>query len=223
MFGIGNNFADVVPTAATIRTTGLSSAMALTFLAWDIFTSFSDEVQLIWQASNGWFRWLYAFIRYVPLLTEIGRCAGGTLTEAVLMEFIIVAVEVVLLIRVYALYGRSKRVLLALLTGLAGSVCVTVFGMYFAANGFVYDGQCLVAASTRIVLIVWLSPVAFELVLLGLSLFKFGESRRQGLGKRPILDTLIRDGTWAFLSSLVVMVINAASYTIYSNELSSIF
>ncbi|KAI0674464.1 hypothetical protein C8Q78DRAFT_1076102 [Trametes maxima] len=262
MFGIGNNFADVVPTAATIQMTGLSSAMALTFLAWDILTSFSDEVRFIWQTPNGWVRWLYAFVRYVPMLTEMwvapssrasmrepiqdddsvlfavfskpttsGSCAAGTLAEAVLMEFIIVAVELVLLIRVtdrrrrpvYALYGRSRKVLLVLLAGFTSSICVTAFGMYYAADGFTNDGQCLVTASPRIVLLVWLSPVAFELVLFGLTLFKFGESRRQRLGKRPILDTLIRDGTWAFLCSLVVMTLNALGYTIYSNTLSSIF
>lgn len=77
--------------------------------------------------------------------------------------------------------------------------------------------------------------------MFALTMLKFRQSRREGL-RRPILNTMVRDGTWAFILSLgeppgitmflgacaltgraVVMVLNAVIYTVFSETLSGIF
>ncbi|TBU61169.1 hypothetical protein BD310DRAFT_921648 [Dichomitus squalens] len=62
-------------------------------------------------------------------------------------------------------------------------------------------------------LVVWLSPTVFEAVLFAMTIAKFKQSRGEGLGRRPILDTIVRDGTWAFLVGIAVMVLNTLVYT----------
>lgn len=46
-----------------------------------------------------------------------------------------------------------------------------------------------------------LSPIAFDAFMFVFTVLKFWQSRREGLS-RPILDTMVRDGTWAFILSL---------------------
>ncbi|KAI0659270.1 hypothetical protein C8Q70DRAFT_130608 [Cubamyces menziesii] len=219
---------------------GLSSAAAMTFSVWDILLSFSDEIQLIWQPTNGWLRWLYAFIRYFPLIGEaalytyfdnpvrpheftVYECDASTLAESILLECVTIAVETVLLMRVHALYSRSRLVLLGLLAGLAATVCATFCGMWFAMGGFIYDAECFASSSPKLMPLVWLSPVAFEAALFIMTLVKFQESRRFGLGRRPILDTIMRDGTWGFFVALLVMSLNAVVYTLHAETLSGVF
>lgn len=86
-----------------------------------------------------------------------------------------------------------------------------------------------------------LSPVAFDAFMFALTMLKFRQSRREEL-RRPILNTMVRDGTWAFILTLgespaitmflgahaltgraVVMVLNAVIYTVFSETLSGIF
>ena len=126
---------------------------------------------------------------------------------------------------VHALYSRSRLVLLGLLAGLAAAVCATFCGMWFAMGDFIYDAECFASSSPKLMPLVWsvaalhvferrdslgagnmcndrLSPVAFEAALFIMTLVKFQESRRFGLGRRPILDTIMRDGTWGFVVAL---------------------
>ncbi|TBU61168.1 hypothetical protein BD310DRAFT_921640, partial [Dichomitus squalens] len=88
---------------------------------------------------NGWFRWLYIFIRYFPLAVEATLtglfahtglqthrpwriCDIEVTVEGVLLELVILSVQVILLVRVYILYNRRKVVLVVLLALLAASV-----------------------------------------------------------------------------------------------------
>ena len=118
---------------------------------------------------------------------------------------------------VYVLYDRRLGVLVLLLALLAASVGAMTVGMSMASERFGYDGSCLVTAGTNLMLVVWyvnwvqcsetrvdaeprrLSPMAFETVLFAMTVAKFKQSRGEGLGRRPILDTMVQDGTWAFL------------------------
>ncbi|KAI0674431.1 hypothetical protein C8Q78DRAFT_1076073 [Trametes maxima] len=198
-------------------------------MAWDVLISFSEEVEFVWQKPNGWLRWLYVFLRYVLLLVAIAlfgyfsvpgrkpstnvQCNFNTLVEAIALASAVIAVQIVLIVRVYALYNRSRTLLLSLMVGCAASLCASILGSYFASSKFRYDGQCLLTSAPPTMLLAWLSPTALEFALFVLTLVKFRESRREGLGKLPILETMVRDGTWAFLLAFIVMTFNALIYT----------
>ncbi|KAI0367237.1 hypothetical protein BV20DRAFT_1055033 [Pilatotrama ljubarskyi] len=215
----------------------------MTFLTWDFVISFPEEVQYVWQQPNGWIRWLYAYIRYMPLFAEVGtfayfaveaktgpadftggQCNANTVAASAILHSVIIGVEIVLLVRVHALYNRSRSVTFALVAGFAASLCASLLGIYFALRQLRYDGRCLVSSAPRIMLLAWLSPVMFETFLFMLTMAKFRESRLEGTGgKRPILNTIVRDGTWGFFLALVVMVLNAVIYTRDSDMLSGRF
>ncbi|KAH9896981.1 hypothetical protein C8Q73DRAFT_436462 [Cubamyces lactineus] len=186
---------------------------------------------------------LYAYLtdsnRELRLTVE--QCAMSDLVEAIVLGSVIVIVEVVLLIRgesprwvqhiryslrsttVYALYERSRPVLLGLLGGFATHICVTACGVLYTMKEFDYNIECLSSTAPRIVLLMWLSPMAFETALFVMTVIKFWENRRCPLRKRPILYTIIRDGTWAFALTLLILGLNAIAYTVHPEKLTGIF
>ncbi|RDX54643.1 hypothetical protein OH76DRAFT_1469309 [Lentinus brumalis] len=232
-----------VTAAMDIRQSASWVVAAVAWLSWDWVISMGDEMQLIWRRSNGWFRWLYVFIRYVPLLGEIAlfawlyvvepktavTCDKMALVEGLLVGCVIVGEEVVLLVRgsrsphvgmdvesadlrvwvVHILFNKRRAVLRALLGLFMACTLATLIGMYFTAIQVKYDDLCLITSGTYAMLLVWLTPVFFETVLFAMTMWKFWQSRREGLGKRPILDALVWNGTWAYAVTLVNMVLDA--------------
>ncbi|KAI0777291.1 hypothetical protein BD413DRAFT_174963 [Trametes elegans] len=235
--------AKMVRDAALDRASANSFLSAITFLVWDLLLSFSDEVDLIWQKPNGWFRWLYIYIRYVPLISEAAMftcftvfkteavdfasdvCNTETVVTAVLFECLLVAVEIVLAVRVYVLYDRSRRILLVLLCGLLVSGCLSLVGIYLVSDGFTFSGQCLIYSYPRKMLLVCLPPAAYESALFILTTVKFRKCQQEKLGRRPILQRITHDGIWAFALAQVVMVFNVVIYNsdLSANALTSTF
>ncbi len=127
---------------------------------------------------------------------------------------------------VHILFNRRRAVLRALLGLFTACTLATLIGMYFTAVQVEYDDLCLITSGTYAMLLVWcvrsargdrasgiltdpnrrnahrLTPVAFETVLFAMTMWKFWQSRREGLGKRPTLDALVWNGTWAYAVTL---------------------
>ncbi|KAI0674463.1 hypothetical protein C8Q78DRAFT_596346 [Trametes maxima] len=231
------DFDDVVRGVIMQRATDYTCLASITFMMWDILISLPSEITLVWQKPKGWLRFLYVFIRYVPLLSAItsfiyfsfpGRgkstneqCQVNSIVEEVVLACVVVTVHVILIplikwhVPVYALYNRSRILLRVLAVGCAITLCASLLGEYFASSSYKYGGTCLLVSAPRTMLpgLAWLSPATFDLILFILTLIKFYESRREGLSRLPILDTIMRDGTWAFLLSFVVMILNTLVYT----------
>ncbi|KAL1943888.1 hypothetical protein VTO73DRAFT_3706 [Trametes versicolor] len=101
---------------ATDYYTGYSSAAALAFLAWDVCVFFPKEAHLRGELV------LFAYFVFPYHMSVTGGkpCWANTTASAIILEGTSLAVEVVLLVRVHALYNRS-RVVLFTLAGLAAS------------------------------------------------------------------------------------------------------
>ncbi|KAI0336832.1 hypothetical protein GY45DRAFT_1315510 [Cubamyces sp. BRFM 1775] len=173
---MGEAAADLVDYCIAVQAdqiTGFWSIAAVAFATWDLLLTLSDEVELIWRIPGILLKSLYVCIRYVPLFGGIAlftyysdsdrelrltitECAFSTLAEAIFLGCVIVIVEVILLIRVHALYNRSRPVLLGLLGGFAMNICATAFGVLYSMKGFDYKVECLSSTPPRIILLVWL-------------------------------------------------------------------
>ncbi|KAI0646457.1 hypothetical protein C8Q79DRAFT_962741 [Trametes meyenii] len=224
-------FDDVVSGVMMQRATDYACVASITFMMWDILISLPSEIALVWQKPNGWLRYLYVFIRYIPPVSAItsfvyfsfpGRrgstdeqCKVNSIIEEVVLACVVVTVHVILIVRVYALYNRSRILLQVLGVGCAVTLCVSLLGEYFASSSYKYGRMCLLVSAPHTMLpgLAWLSPATFDLILFTLTLIKFYESRREGLSRLPILDTIMRDGTWAFLLSFVVMMLNTLVFS----------
>ncbi|KAI0945388.1 hypothetical protein AcW1_001623 [Taiwanofungus camphoratus] len=205
-----------------VEATGYASVAALTSIIWDLVVHFTDEVKYVWRGRNGWFRWLYCFIPSVYLLWQKPRflpsspkgglvrtffsmatCSLSETIESVLLESVIIAVEVVLILRVYILCDRSKLFLIIILVLLFVSIATAIAASWITSSNKKYDGLCLAVAIPGTLVAVWLAPIVFETFLFAITLVKCIENLRGvGFKAQPILYVFIRDGTWAYLLAL---------------------
>ncbi|THG93229.1 hypothetical protein EW145_g8429, partial [Phellinidium pouzarii] len=206
----------LVRDAATVNRSGVAATACLIY---DIIITLDQEMEYIWKyvraRMNVWrvtkraralFRsaWtppkmLYIFSRYFTLIVQLVNMAG---------QMVIMGVEVLLMLRVYALYKRDKRILavlvltyaaevttLTVILGLALSKIVSVAPLHslFPAD-FPLSG-CFPTVVPRFFDSYWIPSLIFESVLFLLMAVNVVRYNRAHTSSMPLLTLLFRDGT----------------------------
>ncbi|OBZ77852.1 hypothetical protein A0H81_02424 [Grifola frondosa] len=195
---------------AAARDDSYAGVAALTFLTWDVLIHLADEVKYIWHGRNGWMKWIYLFIRHMPIFAQGSTgvhfnstgCRDWIIYQAAVMEAITLAVEIVLIIRVYALYNRNKLVLTIILLLFVMEVTT------MRCTDYIYG------------LLAMLSGL--ETILFVLTLIKFFQVAHRRIGEQTLLNTFVRDGTWAFAIIFLIMLLNTLMYQLSHTPLAGI-
>ncbi|KAG6910007.1 hypothetical protein DXG01_014008 [Tephrocybe rancida] len=129
-----------------------------------------------------------------------------------------VIVGILLIMRTYALYDRSLRVLLFICScGLA----VIIFGTWSVASGhgtkaidsYTLQAGCIppvsVVDATRLAK-AWIGTLMFDILIFGMTMFK--SWRRGHRGDRSLLYILNRDGALYFGTMAAVVLVNIISF-----------
>ncbi|KAI8992783.1 hypothetical protein BD414DRAFT_535364 [Trametes punicea] len=221
------------------RDLSYSEVASVTILTWDVIITFSQEVELIWKRAWTPAKFMYFIARYVPWLVQLAllainvngstgleftfvQCAAWQVVQGTLLQVIVTTVDVILITRVYALYGRSRA-----LVGFLGPLFIAelTFLCYVLAvvtPRLEYDDECYVTSSPAIFQYYWIVSLVFETLLFVLTLYKFFEAVQQGWGKGPIMQQFVADGTWAYTLIFVVMLINMMLYKYVRSTLTGI-
>ncbi|KAH8107373.1 hypothetical protein DFH11DRAFT_1711662, partial [Phellopilus nigrolimitatus] len=226
---------DDVYVAWAAQCVNLSSMAALAFIVWDVLTTLDEEAECIWRKPFTWSKALFVFIRYFAIATQIAlifvatgiefssaACYAWYIFQAVAMQVFISSVEIVLMLRVHALYGHNiyvKKVTLALFAVEVGVMAVC---LYATVHGLQFDDLCIVTHSPMAILGYGVAAIAFETVLFLLTLAKFVQALHAGWAHTQIMQLLIRDGTWAFGAIFATMTVNAVAYCVINGPLSGV-
>ncbi|KAF8578430.1 hypothetical protein K439DRAFT_484934 [Ramaria rubella] len=120
-----------VPVVSESVTT-YNTVAASMFTFWDYLLTFGDEVDLIWRSQFSWINFLFFVIRYLTFAIRIAhlvfctnafgmiKVTASTCTiwrwfQVLSGQFLFCAVELLLISRVVAFYGRKKPLLAALI------------------------------------------------------------------------------------------------------------
>ncbi|KAL0955992.1 hypothetical protein HGRIS_002169 [Hohenbuehelia grisea] len=227
--------ADPIPTpveaAAGAQAVNRSSVAALCFLVWDICITMQDEVQLMWFKPLSLTKILYFYVRYVPMLVQASLLVVGTelspqfnftfhdcfiwqVFQGVASVTIIAAVDFILILRVYALYHARPnfRIVVGILF-IVELVCMVV-GLVLALPGVRYDDICAVTGVPSSLLVYAFGSILFQIFLFGLTAYQFFVAVRSGWGNVPLIELLMRDGTWAFGLLFAVVVAESCLYAL---------
>ncbi|KAJ7577254.1 hypothetical protein C8J56DRAFT_971436 [Mycena floridula] len=192
-----------------------SSVSALALLLYDILLSSDEEVQLIWPKPLSLTKLLYFFVRYCPLLVQISVLFVGTdlspqfhftphdcyiwqAYQGAANLCIAIAVDYILILRVFALYLDNTVIRWVIGISWFGELFAMALGLGLAVPKITYDDICLTNYIPETIGIYGGAAVAFQSLLFGLTLYKFWRGIRQGLGRSDVVSLLMRDGTWAF-------------------------
>ncbi|KAI0272849.1 hypothetical protein BGY98DRAFT_152955 [Russula aff. rugulosa BPL654] len=199
---------------------------AAVMLYYDYFLTLPREIQFLWPPHNkqGWFTLTCLLNRYIPMIgvmpvaisyffpvnPSVRPCAGLHAYREWFMVSVQAHAGVICLLRVYALYGRSRRILVLLIFFAMGSF-VTAFVSLFldrkagdetipVISPFGGCAQYTPMTGGRFSAIAWAGGFAGDTAIFFLTLYK---AFTIGRGVK-LLDVLVRDGTMYF-SALSLM------------------
>ncbi|RPD65624.1 hypothetical protein L226DRAFT_237198 [Lentinus tigrinus ALCF2SS1-7] len=214
---------------------------ATAFLVWDMLIHLDEEVEYIWRGPHSWVKWAYVFIRHVPYLVQcsilvglVAMAAKGHVYEMVQCkawiayqlganEVLTVVVEIILIVRIYAMYNRNWIVTTAVYVLFVAEIVAMCTILALTVPKFEFTRQCLITSTPNLFLSYWTISLAFETVLFLLTLYKFFSVLEiTQFHRQPIMVTLVRDGTWAYAIIFAIMLLNTLMYELEKNTLAGI-
>lgn len=188
---------------------------------WDMVITSQSEIEHIWPTPwNSFSKWLYLFLRYFSLATQIfhqfavpylnsgkapkSSCFAWFVYTAVMAQFQITAVEIILAFRVYALFNRSRRIAIILGSLMSLEYIVLMIVISVSFHRIPSIPYCILSKPPSQIITSSIAVVATQSTLLGLALIKNILARRAGWGRAPLVSLLIRDGTATYFIICVI-------------------
>jgi len=131
--------------------------------------------------------------------------------------------ELIMILRVYALYKRSRVILTSLLTLWVAQITISSIGLStgFAITlppGFV---GCIFTGTSKIFPAIWLAPLITNSVMFFLTLYQSKEFLINP-SHAPLLHIFVRDGTLYFLVIFMANLLNTLLYFLAVDDLKAI-
>ncbi|EJD40831.1 hypothetical protein AURDEDRAFT_170023 [Auricularia subglabra TFB-10046 SS5] len=221
--------------SATVPTaTGYLAWASITWLSYDYMITLNDEIELIWKRDWAFTKGLYLMMRWSTfglLWTEIifyvflhnvrhSKCDAYSWAMATATFIVVLEVEVVLQLRIYAMFERSRRILWVNATLCALQVlcaAVIVAKNYSQAHWVAVPnwiiGSCY-SLRPKVVATVWIAPLTYELYLASLAVYKVVRDRKTfGTWENDIQTVLVRDSVSYFFLIVIVAAVNIVMWT----------
>ncbi|KAF8188805.1 hypothetical protein K438DRAFT_1451807, partial [Mycena galopus ATCC 62051] len=208
--------------------------VSFSILFYEYWITLDWEISRYWGTRLSWPKALFFANRYGTLLGNIPVGASRCLTSAIPILTIIYMkiarprksrlalhfLSVMLILRTYALYERSKRVLALMMTVTVGVVVIgfwsvlsgksveksTNLSLYFGCNYPTSRAQGLSLAAA------WAGVAVFDCMIFFLTLYQ-GFTRRRPNGS-PLLAVLLRDGAVYFGVMVLSNLSNIATFVV---------
>ncbi|KAH7922068.1 hypothetical protein BV22DRAFT_682590 [Leucogyrophana mollusca] len=200
-----------------------NSVSALSFLTWEFCITFGDEVRFVWSKPyKSPLKWLFLLTRYVGLGSLIGNrflgirsrnpsfsCKSFLALQVSMCQILVTLVEIILMLRLYALYNRDYRISAFLIFLAVAGTVVAIVGLVLSVPETQFDYMCSIthvgSSSTSFIF----TFVIIECSVLLLTIVKCISSRRSINQTSPIIKLMLRDGTLAFLAMTATLIISS--------------
>ncbi|KAA1478232.1 hypothetical protein DENSPDRAFT_661922 [Dentipellis sp. KUC8613] len=216
-----------------------SEVACVVLLTYDTLITFSDEVEYIWKRQWTHPKVFYILARYIPLLVQLALlalnvngssglhwvlvdCRKWMILQASVLQITITTVDAILLLRVYALYNRSRALMGTLIPLFLAEIVILCVVLARITPRITYNQTCFVTGIPFLFTAYWITSLVFETLLFSLTVHKFVLAVRDGWGRRPVMRRFVTDGTWAFTLIFLTMLVNALLYALVHTPLAGI-
>jgi len=193
--------------------------------------TFADELRLVWFAPRSLAKYAFLFNRYLVLATliavacEMCGFVGDVFTDLGCKQFIFVVsviavmsigiANMLVLLRVVILWDERplviKLMVVAYCASLIAQVTTIILALLHILPGMTWSpivGMCVSIHSSRVLVVVWASPMLFELfVLISTAL---NAVDRPTSARTPIARALCSDGILYFVGVAILRALNVA-------------
>lgn len=207
--------------------------VADSILIHDHMATITDEITFIWCRPKALSAMLFFVNRYVALLGNVymlyvylmpisdESCRSYLASRELLFFFQQILVCLILTLRTYALYCRSKRLLawMIIIVFSLGGVTAGTFGLH---SNIVPGFNCFESYSEEIAIspgLGWVTLLAYELLIFVLTVYRICKTRGLSLAmsRRNILDIIFQDGAMYFAVMTLFNIPNILTYYCGSN------
>ncbi|TFK74284.1 hypothetical protein BDN72DRAFT_80022 [Pluteus cervinus] len=197
---------------------------SVSFLLWDVLITLDQEVEYIWsKPRNSWMKWQFFFTRYFAVAAQVtNRCIEGVIVSGVYLDtdplkrwfiseifvgnLLMTAVEVVLMVRVYALYGKNRWIgALFCLMLIAEAIAMVVGVVRNLPDGQFKEFNVLTTTPYSFIYY-GIAACVTQIAILILTVIGYKLAVRDGWGKVPIVTLMLRDGSAIFLILFLVLI-----------------
>ncbi|KAI9058733.1 hypothetical protein FKP32DRAFT_1218284 [Trametes sanguinea] len=203
-----------------------SVAAALALLTWDILTTMDQEVKLIWPSNWTLPKILYLFVRYYSLVALAIENAQIVIPCVPLLIFQITstflveaAVEVLIILRVHAVYSAQPKIMRIMLFGFAVQVVLMAISLGLSIAKVKTGWYCKTTDLPTEMVIYSTASIVYEAFLFGTMMYGVIRGKKEGFSDTTLLDALIRDGAIAFTAIFAVMILNTILFTLAPSTL----
>ncbi|EIW56438.1 uncharacterized protein TRAVEDRAFT_21615 [Trametes versicolor FP-101664 SS1] len=180
-----------------------SSVAALAMLTWDILTTMDEEVKLIWPIQN-----VRVAVPCVPWL--IFQIMSTFLVEA--------AVEVIIILRIYAVYAAQRKVLRIMLLGLAVQLAIMIVSLGLSINKVRTGWDCKAADLPTEMVLYSTASIVYESFLFGLMMYGILRGGKDAFSETTLVNALSFE-PYAKPRLVVVMSMNTILFTLAPSTL----
>jgi len=230
-FAMSQAYIDINPRAAA-EDAWISSALqvsTIVILYYDYILTLPREIKFLWPPDNkqGWVTTACLLIRYIPVLgylptlvshfitLDSAICGGLHVYRELYLILVTGLVAVLCIIRVYALYNCSRRVLGFLVFAILMAFAIAM-GAFVASrhkgvesihgltSSIIGCFEFMPSVAARFTAISWSGLLAFDSAIFSLTLYK---AFTMGRGIR-LLDVIVRDGAMYFFTLFIINLAN---------------
>ncbi|KAJ7765103.1 hypothetical protein DFH07DRAFT_811424 [Mycena maculata] len=212
-------------------------ACTTSILIWDWLSCLPQEWRCIWKSKASPIKILYCVIRYYTLLVLVvtdvwffaswneSSCARYVRVLPGIAVLIDLCVELVLALRIYALYGYDRRIGVFLAVFVAGflgvMVAVPILGFDYTRLPS-WPGPCIVTgkpsiAGPKFIIAFYASPMTFDMVMTAMTVHRVLDHNRHGASS-SLMNRMVRDGLFYFFAITSLNLLNVIFF-VQGNEL----
>jgi len=217
---------------ASLTATRYSTFASLAFLVYDHVLTLHAEIEFVWRRAWSLGKVMFIFNRYFglvvlafssivhfyhfPLLSQFCMIYRAWAGIAVMLA--VMSAEVILMARIYAVYDRSKRVLIILAVLYAINIASTAMIVFLSPPGGVQLPPkvlpgCFVVDRATSYLICWIPAFTFETLLFSMMLYRGWRSLRGSLSS-PLMNVVIRDSILYFIVIFTALFMDCLTWAI---------
>ncbi|KDR78705.1 hypothetical protein GALMADRAFT_244210 [Galerina marginata CBS 339.88] len=214
-------------TIVDTRIVSYVNAGSITILLYDFFLSLDREVETIWKGKLSYTKFMYILTRYSAFIeagvviyqlsipgTWYAQCAFAFKLNAWLFVFGLGIGEIIMTIRTWAVWGKSRFMKFALpifyvCTWSAGFAIIGIFlqSLKFDPNPLTPYLGCLATYTSSIIFSSWVLLLVYDAVMFILMLIPAFKAFRAG-GTSRLMTVVLRDGVLYYLYLFIISLIN---------------
>ncbi|KAJ7163626.1 hypothetical protein C8R43DRAFT_289070 [Mycena crocata] len=203
-----------------VRILELSSYIGLTVAICEILATLRPELKYIWINPQRFtlIKFLYLLSRYLGLAVHITNtvfailvghyqvipvhlCRIGLVYQGAVLFVMLGILDVILMIRVYALYNRRTSIAVIFGILLLSKITSAILSAFLALPNQQYNSTCLVMTGSQVPLYLFaVGELVIQLTILGFTLIRHIFATRDGWSN-PLFGVLSRDGSMAFAAT----------------------